>query len=54
MRPPPAAPQTLTVPVEIDVFLVGFEGDGGFGYRLDATKLVSLLSASLGTVCPRK
>lgn len=48
----PAAPQELVVPIEVDVILVGFEADGGYGYRLDGGRLLNMLSAHLGWFCP--
>ncbi len=34
------------------MYLVGFNGDSGFGYTLQASKLSSLLSSALQTHCP--
>jgi hypothetical protein len=39
--------QDLVVPIEVDVVLVGFSGDGGYGYTLDSSKLLSMLSSHL-------
>lgn len=43
----PLLPQDLVVPIEVDVVLVGFSGDGGYGYTLDSSKLLSMLSSHL-------
>jgi hypothetical protein len=40
-------PQDLVVPIEVEVVLVGFSGDGGYGYTLDSSKLLSMLSSHL-------
>jgi len=49
--PPPLPPlllcQDLVVPIEVDVVLVGFSGDGGYGYTMDSSKLLSMLSSHL-------
>lgn len=34
---------TVAVPIEIDVVLIGFNGDGGFAYTMDSAQLESLL-----------
>jgi hypothetical protein len=46
-------PQELQVPVEIDVFLIGFDGDGAYGYQLQPSRLLQMLSSSLSFYCPR-
>lgn len=35
------------MPIEVDVVLVGFSGDGGYGYTLDSSKLLGMLSSHL-------
>jgi hypothetical protein len=42
----------LLIPIRIDVFLLGFKGDGGFGVAIDANRLYSLLGTHLSVVCP--
>jgi hypothetical protein len=42
--------QALYMPIEVDVLLVGFDGDGGYGYNISTTELEELLGASAG-VC---
>lgn len=45
-------PQELVVPIEVEIVLVGFEKDGGYGYHLDSTRLLNMLSSHLGWYCP--
>ena len=41
------------VPIAVDVFLLGFDGNGAFGYRLSAGKLDDLLAtAGSESFCP--
>lgn len=40
------------MPIEIDIILVGFSGDGGYGYKLGSNTLLSLLSTHLQWYCP--
>jgi hypothetical protein len=40
------------VPLEVEVVLVGFSGNGGYGYKLEAERLLSLLSTHLQWFCP--
>ncbi|MEW5313566.1 MAG: hypothetical protein WDW38_005124 [Sanguina aurantia] len=46
--------QDLNIPVEIDLLLLGFEGDGGFGYKIEHIELEELLAATIGRqpLCP--
>jgi hypothetical protein len=42
------------VPVEVDVFLIGFEADGGYAHKVDSMMLQNLLNAGEEvTHCPR-
>ncbi|KIY99214.1 hypothetical protein MNEG_8751 [Monoraphidium neglectum] len=48
------ADQSLVVPVEVDVFLIGFEADGGYAHKVDSMMLQNLLNAGEEvTHCPR-
>ncbi|KAG2491675.1 hypothetical protein HYH03_010044 [Edaphochlamys debaryana] len=42
------------MPVEVDILLVGFDGDGGYGYKVDKQALEELLGSATAdnTVCP--
>ncbi|EPS65610.1 hypothetical protein M569_09167, partial [Genlisea aurea] len=40
------------VPLEVNVILVGFEGDGGYRYEIDSRKLVELLDVAFRTHRP--
>ncbi|KAF8055392.1 hypothetical protein HT031_006759 [Scenedesmus sp. PABB004] len=42
----------LVVPIEVDVVLVGFDGEGGYGHQLKPERLLSLLSTHLQWYCP--
>jgi hypothetical protein len=42
----------VTVPLKVDVVLVGLDGSGALGERQDDGALQRLLSHSLGSVCP--
>ncbi|KIZ06288.1 hypothetical protein MNEG_1669 [Monoraphidium neglectum] len=44
--------ESLIVPVDIEVFLIGFDGDGGYAYKQDASQLLSLLNAGASRACP--
>ncbi|MEW5300962.1 MAG: hypothetical protein WDW36_003849 [Sanguina aurantia] len=46
--------QDLNIPIEIDLLLLGFEGDGGFGYKIEHIELEELLAATVGRqpLCP--
>ncbi|KAJ9508189.1 hypothetical protein QJQ45_021541 [Haematococcus lacustris] len=45
--------QALSLPVEVDVVLIGFEGDGAYGYTLDSYELDEQLASGLDQeVCP--
>jgi hypothetical protein len=44
--------QELVVPIEVDIILVGFSGDGGYGYKLAPDRLLNLLSTHLQWYCP--
>eukprot|EP00879_Flechtneria_rotunda_P025006 GHRR01026535.1.p1 GENE.GHRR01026535.1~~GHRR01026535.1.p1 ORF type:complete len:149 (+),score=10.10 GHRR01026535.1:168-614(+) len=46
------ASSDLVVPIEVEVILVGFNGDGGYGYKLQGPRLASLLSTHLQWACP--
>jgi hypothetical protein len=35
------------VPIEIEVVLAGFSGDGGYGFHLEESKLISMLASHL-------
>jgi hypothetical protein len=55
LRPPPcapAAPQTLMVPVGVEVFLIGFDGRGGYAFKQDTKALLSLLNSGIPHHCP--
>lgn len=45
-------PQSLLVPVDVEVFLIGFDGDGGYAHRQDTLQLHNLLDAGLNQHCP--
>lgn len=45
---PPCMLQDLTLPIEIDLLLLGFDGDGGFGYKIEQIELEELLAATIG------
>ena len=36
---PPTSPQALTTPLEVDLLLIGFQGDGAYGYSFSYTQL---------------
>ncbi|EFJ48989.1 hypothetical protein VOLCADRAFT_90381 [Volvox carteri f. nagariensis] len=38
--------RALVLPIEVDLLLVGFEGDGGYGYQLDKNALDELLGTA--------
>ena len=40
------------MPMEVDVFLVGFDGDAAYGYKMDPAKLHQMLVNSLSYYCP--
>eukprot|EP00882_Tetradesmus_deserticola_P033751 GHRQ01038579.1.p1 GENE.GHRQ01038579.1~~GHRQ01038579.1.p1 ORF type:complete len:211 (+),score=51.37 GHRQ01038579.1:361-993(+) len=42
----------LVVPIEVDIILVGFAGDGGYGYELTPSRLLNLLGSHLQWYCP--
>lgn len=42
----------LVVPIEVDIILVGFSGDGGYGYKLQPDRLLNLLATHLQWYCP--
>ncbi|GIL61482.1 hypothetical protein Vafri_15870 [Volvox africanus] len=46
--------RALVLPIEVDLLLVGFEGDGGYGYELDRHALDELLGTATedNTICP--
>lgn len=44
--------QSLLVPVDVEVFLIGFDGDGGYAHKQDTGMLLNLLSAGLNQHCP--
>ncbi|GBF94529.1 hypothetical protein Rsub_07063 [Raphidocelis subcapitata] len=45
--------RSLTVPLPVDVFLVGFDGGGGYGHRVDPGALQALLASGPAARCPR-
>lgn len=48
------AGERLSVPLDVDVYLVGFDGDGGYGHVADAVELAKLLAgAGRPDACPR-
>jgi hypothetical protein len=58
-RPPTAAPrrrrrapQSLVVPVGVEVFLIGFDGRGGYAYQQDAKAVLNLLNSGITHHCP--
>lgn len=46
--------QHIYFPLEVDILLIGLEGDGAFHYRMDGNELEELLSTSLHgrELCP--
>ncbi|KAG2449332.1 hypothetical protein HYH02_005487 [Chlamydomonas schloesseri] len=46
--------RALVLPVEVDVLLIGFDGDGGYGYHVDKAALEELLGTATedNTICP--
>lgn len=40
------------MPIEVDIILVGFSGDGGYGYKLQPDRLLNLLATHLQWYCP--
>lgn len=40
------------MPVDVDVFLIGFDGGGGYGHKLEAAALANVLASGLGRACP--
>jgi hypothetical protein len=45
--------QPLLVPLGVEVFLIGFDGDGGYSHRAAADALRGLLGGMLPRACPR-
>ena len=46
--------QTLILPIEVDLLLVGFDGDGGYGYSIDHAALDELLGTATGKAWARR
>ncbi|KAI8469957.1 MAG: hypothetical protein J3K34DRAFT_521754 [Monoraphidium minutum] len=46
------AGQALMVPVDVEVFLIGFDGDGGYAHKADSNDLLNLLNAGSNHHCP--
>lgn len=46
--------QALALPIEVDILLIGFDGDGGYGYTFQKNDLEELLGSATGdnTICP--
>lgn len=44
--------QDFRVPIEVDIFLWGFDGDGAYGFKLDVNKLQETLTTSFMQHCP--
>lgn len=44
--------QSLIVPIDVDVILIGFEGGGGYGHKQEPDTLASLLASGLNRHCP--
>ena len=44
--------QALLVPIDVEVFLVGFDGDGAYAHKQDSSQLLSLVAAALNQHCP--
>ncbi|GFR52438.1 hypothetical protein Agub_g15012, partial [Astrephomene gubernaculifera] len=46
--------RALILPIEVDVLLLGFDGDGGYGYQLERQALEELLGSATedNTICP--
>lgn len=42
----------LLVPLDVEVFLIGFDADGGYAHKQDAQALLALLTAALNQHCP--
>lgn len=40
------------VPLEVNILLIGFNGDGGYRYKIDAHKLEDFLKSSFSTHRP--
>lgn len=36
------------LPIEVDLLLIGFDGDGGYGYKVDKAALEELLGTATG------
>lgn len=50
--PPLPAPQSLVIPVDVEIFLIGFDASGGYAHQQDAGALSGLLSSGLNRHCP--
>lgn len=44
--------QSLLIPTNVDIVLIGFSQDGAYGYSIRPTELEELLAASVNTHCP--
>jgi hypothetical protein len=44
--------QSLVVPMHVEVFLIGFDGTGGYAHTLDTAQVLSLLHSGLNQHCP--
>ncbi|KXZ46033.1 hypothetical protein GPECTOR_47g308 [Gonium pectorale] len=46
--------RALVLPLEVDLLFIGFDGDGGYGYKLDRQALEELLGSATedNTICP--
>ncbi|KAG2433383.1 hypothetical protein HXX76_008444 [Chlamydomonas incerta] len=46
--------RALVLPIEVDLLLIGFDGDGGYGYQVDKAALEELLGTATedNTICP--
>ena len=42
------AAQALALPIEVDILLIGFDGDGGYGYTFQKNDLEELLGSATG------